>query len=113
MYMYFHIWIAHNMDCILYVFYLQLIVSGLGKIDIEDWKLNTRLKHCTPDSNVVKWFWAIVDSFDEEKRARLLQFVTGSCRVPLQVNSSILLAKFVSCTCIVNIMITKKSEFVR
>ena len=89
MYMYFHIWIAHNMDCILYVFYLQLIVSGLGKIDIEDWKLNTRLKHCTPDSNVVKWFWAIVDSFDEEKRARLLQFVTGSCRVPLQVNSRI------------------------
>lgn len=64
---------------------LQLIISGLGKIDIEDWKLNTRLKHCNPDSNVVKWFWAIVDSFDEEKRARLLQFVTGSSRVPLQV----------------------------
>ncbi|XP_067931737.1 E3 ubiquitin-protein ligase SMURF2-like [Watersipora subatra] len=63
---------------------LELIVSGLGKIDIEDWKSNTRLKHCTADSNIVKWFWAIVDSFDEEKRARLLQFVTGSCRVPLQ-----------------------------
>lgn len=60
-------------------------MSGLGKIDVEDWKMNTRLKHCTPDSNVVKWFWAIVDAFDEEKRARLLQFVTGSCRVPLQV----------------------------
>lgn len=64
--------------------FLQLIVCGLGKIDISDWKANTRLKHCTPDSNIVKWFWKAVESFDEERRARLLQFVTGSSRVPLQ-----------------------------
>lgn len=63
---------------------MQLIVCGLGKIDINDWKTNTRLKHCTPDSNIVKWFWKAVESFDEERRARLLQFVTGSSRVPLQ-----------------------------
>uniref|UniRef100_A0AAY4CPW7 E3 ubiquitin-protein ligase n=1 Tax=Denticeps clupeoides TaxID=299321 RepID=A0AAY4CPW7_9TELE len=63
---------------------LELIVCGLGKIDINDWKSNTRLKHCTPDSNIVKWFWRAVESFDEERRARLLQFVTGSSRVPLQ-----------------------------
>uniref|UniRef100_A0AAQ5YUS4 HECT-type E3 ubiquitin transferase n=1 Tax=Amphiprion ocellaris TaxID=80972 RepID=A0AAQ5YUS4_AMPOC len=63
---------------------LELIVCGLGKIDINDWKSNTRLKHCTPDSNIVKWFWKAVESFDEERRARLLQFVTGSSRVPLQ-----------------------------
>uniref|UniRef100_A0A674PE00 HECT-type E3 ubiquitin transferase n=1 Tax=Takifugu rubripes TaxID=31033 RepID=A0A674PE00_TAKRU len=63
---------------------LELIVCGLGKIDINDWKTNTRLKHCTPDSNIVKWFWKAVESFDEERRARLLQFVTGSSRVPLQ-----------------------------
>jgi hypothetical protein len=62
----------------------QLIVCGLGKIDIADWKSNTRLKHCTTDSNVVKWFWKAVESYDEERRARLLQFVTGSSRVPLQ-----------------------------
>lgn len=59
-------------------------MCGLGKIDISDWKANTRLKHCTPDSNIVKWFWKAVESFDEERRARLLQFVTGSSRVPLQ-----------------------------
>lgn len=59
-------------------------MCGLGKIDISDWKSNTRLKHCTPDSNIVKWFWKAVESFDEERRARLLQFVTGSSRVPLQ-----------------------------
>uniref|UniRef100_A0A4W3K0S9 HECT-type E3 ubiquitin transferase n=1 Tax=Callorhinchus milii TaxID=7868 RepID=A0A4W3K0S9_CALMI len=63
---------------------LELIICGLGKIDISDWKANTRLKHCTADSNIVKWFWKAVESFDEERRARLLQFVTGSSRVPLQ-----------------------------
>uniref|UniRef100_A0A8C6V0D0 HECT-type E3 ubiquitin transferase n=1 Tax=Neogobius melanostomus TaxID=47308 RepID=A0A8C6V0D0_9GOBI len=61
---------------------LELIVCGLGKIDISDWKSNTRLKHCTAESNIVKWFWKAVESFDEERRARLLQFVTAplECR---------------------------------
>lgn len=63
---------------------LELVIGGLGKIDLEDWKMNTRLKHCTPDTNIVKWFWQAVESYSEERRARLLQFVTGSSRVPLQ-----------------------------
>lgn len=63
---------------------LELVIGGLGKIDLEDWKANTRLKHCTSETNVVKWFWRTVESYSEERRARLLQFVTGSSRVPLQ-----------------------------
>ncbi|XP_078521174.1 E3 ubiquitin-protein ligase SMURF1 isoform X2 [Lissotriton helveticus] len=63
---------------------LELIIGGLDKIDLNDWKVNTRLKHCMADSNIVKWFWQAVETFDEERRARLLQFVTGSTRVPLQ-----------------------------
>ena len=42
------------------------------------------LNNCTPDSNIVKWFWQAVEGYDNEMRARLLQFVTGSSRVPLQ-----------------------------
>ncbi|XP_043315744.1 E3 ubiquitin-protein ligase SMURF1-like [Cervus canadensis] len=63
---------------------LELIIGGLDKIELDDWKSNTRLKHCGADSNVVRWFWQAVETFDEERRARLLQFVTGSMRVPLQ-----------------------------
>ncbi|XP_059554257.1 E3 ubiquitin-protein ligase SMURF1 isoform X11 [Myotis daubentonii] len=61
-----------------------LIIGGLDKIDLGDWKSNTRLKHCAADSDIVRWFWQAVEAFDEERRARLLQFVTGSTRVPLQ-----------------------------
>jgi len=60
------------------------MIGGLGKIDLDDWKSHTRLKHCTQDTSIVKWFWQAVDSFDDELRARALQFVTGSSRVPLQ-----------------------------
>ncbi|XP_014229977.1 E3 ubiquitin-protein ligase SMURF2 isoform X1 [Trichogramma pretiosum] len=63
---------------------LELVIGGLGQIDISDWKQNTRLKNCTSETPVVKWFWQIVESYGEEMRARLLQFVTGSSRVPLQ-----------------------------
>lgn len=64
---------------------IELIISGIGTIDIEDWKRNTRLKHCAPDMPVVKWFWEIIEqNYSQEMRLRLLQFVTGSSRVPLQ-----------------------------
>ncbi|MGH0157742.1 UNVERIFIED_CONTAM: hypothetical protein FKN15_058332 [Acipenser sinensis] len=35
---------------------LELIIGGLGKLDLNDWKANTRLKHCVADSNMVKCF---------------------------------------------------------
>ena len=79
---------------------LELVIGGLGTIDLQDWKTNTRLKHCTVETPQVSnrkpilgsdiifaqvvWFWNIVGSYSEEMRARLLQFVTGSSRVPLQ-----------------------------
>ncbi|KAH9514418.1 E3 ubiquitin-protein ligase smurf1 [Bulinus truncatus] len=63
---------------------LELMIGGLGKIDLDDWKKHTRLKHCTAETNIVRWFWRAVENFDDEMRARLLQFVTGSSRVPLQ-----------------------------
>lgn len=63
---------------------LELLIGGLSQIDIEDWRLHTKLKNCNVDSPLIKWFWDIVASYGEDKRARLLQFVTGSPRVPIQ-----------------------------
>ncbi|XP_037944611.1 E3 ubiquitin-protein ligase Smurf1 isoform X2 [Teleopsis dalmanni] len=63
---------------------LELVIGGISSIDVNDWRNNTRLKHCTPDTLQVIWFWQVVESYSSEMRARLLQFVTGSSRVPLQ-----------------------------
>ncbi|EGD73425.1 hypothetical protein PTSG_12263 [Salpingoeca rosetta] len=62
---------------------LELILCGLGNIDVKDWADNAEYRHCDSSHQVVKWFWQIVESFDAEMRARVLQFVTGTSRVPV------------------------------
>ncbi|KAJ8730015.1 hypothetical protein PYW07_017053 [Mythimna separata] len=62
---------------------LPPLLAGRADLDPADWRRHTRLKHVTPDAPIVGWFWEIVEEFDAEMRARLLQFVTGSRRVPL------------------------------
>lgn len=63
---------------------LELLIGGLSQIDIEDWRQHTKLKNCTVETPLVRWFWDVVASYGEDQRARLLQFVTGSPRVPIQ-----------------------------
>jgi len=68
---------------------LELLLCGLPEIDIEDWKRNTEYtgdyERKGSSHKVVKWFWeVVVDDFDEEHKARLLQFVTGTSGVPAQ-----------------------------
>lgn len=62
---------------------LQPLLAGRADLDPVDWRRHTRLKHVSADAPIVGWFWEIVEEFDAEMRARLLQFVTGSRRVPL------------------------------
>ncbi|OAA54878.1 HECT protein [Cordyceps fumosorosea ARSEF 2679] len=62
---------------------LELLISGLPDIDIDDWRSNTEYHNYTPSSQQVQWFWRAVRSFDKEELAKLLQFVTGTSKVPL------------------------------
>uniref|UniRef100_A0A915Q3I1 E3 ubiquitin-protein ligase n=1 Tax=Setaria digitata TaxID=48799 RepID=A0A915Q3I1_9BILA len=63
---------------------LELLVCGLQKIDVKDWKDNTLYKGgYTPSHPVIQNFWKCLLAFDNEMRARLLQFVTGTSRVPM------------------------------
>ncbi|RKP39991.1 hypothetical protein BJ085DRAFT_20779 [Dimargaris cristalligena] len=63
---------------------LELLISGLPDIDIDDWKNNTDYHGYNTSSPQIQWFWRAVRSFDQEERAKLLQFVTGTSKVPLQ-----------------------------
>ena len=61
---------------------LELLMCGLPTIDIDDWKANTlytgEYDGTNGDNKWCQWFWEIVETdFDQELRARLLQFVTG------------------------------------
>ncbi|KAL8937155.1 MAG: hypothetical protein Q9216_004568 [Gyalolechia sp. 2 TL-2023] len=62
---------------------LELLISGLPDIDIDDWKNNSEYHNYSASSSQIQWFWRAVRSFDKEERAKLLQFVTGTSKVPL------------------------------
>ena len=65
---------------------LELLMCGLPEIDLEDWKNNTEYSgefdRVGPNHETCRWFWEVVEEFDQEMRARLLQFVTGTSGVP-------------------------------
>ncbi|CAK9831167.1 E3 ubiquitin-protein ligase Nedd-4 [Anthophora retusa] len=63
---------------------LELLMCGIQHIDVRDWKQNTLYKGDYHANHiVVQWFWRVVLSFTNEMRSRLLQFVTGTSRVPM------------------------------
>jgi E3 ubiquitin-protein ligase HUWE1 len=62
---------------------LELLISGLPEIDVDDWRNNTEYHNYSASSPQIQWFWRAVRSFDKEERAKLLQFVTGTSKVPL------------------------------
>ncbi|XP_050309318.1 E3 ubiquitin-protein ligase Su(dx) [Anthonomus grandis grandis] len=62
---------------------LELLLCGMQEIDVDDWQRHTIYRHYTRNSKPVVWFWQFVKQSDNEKRTRLLQFVTGTCRVPV------------------------------
>ena len=63
---------------------LELLISGLPEIDIFDLKANTEYVGYFPNSPVVRWFWEILVELSKEDKARLLQFCTGTSKVPLE-----------------------------
>jgi len=63
---------------------LELLMGGIECIDVKDWKNNTVYKgDYHPNHIVIQWYWRVVLSFSNEMRSRLLQFVTGTSRVPM------------------------------
>ncbi|KAI9105930.1 hypothetical protein DFS34DRAFT_601472 [Phlyctochytrium arcticum] len=62
---------------------LELLIGGISDIDVDDWKKCTDYRGYQETDDVVQWFWKCVREWDKEKKARLLQFVTGTSRIPV------------------------------
>ncbi|GIY11306.1 hypothetical protein CEXT_162782 [Caerostris extrusa] len=64
---------------------LELVIAGTAEIDITDWRKNTEYRSGYHDNHpVIQWFWLAIEKFDNERRLRLLQFVTGTSSVPYE-----------------------------
>lgn len=62
---------------------LELLIGGMSEIDVEDWKRYTDYRGFTEKDEVVQWFWQVVKSYPPERKSRLLQFTTGTSRIPV------------------------------
>ncbi|XP_028935598.1 E3 ubiquitin-protein ligase Itchy homolog isoform X2 [Ornithorhynchus anatinus] len=62
---------------------LEVLLCGMQEIDLNDWQRHAVYRHYTRTSKQIAWFWQLVKEIDNEKRMRLLQFVTGTCRLPV------------------------------
>lgn len=63
---------------------LELLMSGLPDIDMADLKANVEYTGYTASSPQMNWFWRCVGKMDQEDLARLVMFVTGTSKVPLE-----------------------------
>lgn len=62
---------------------LELLIGGLAEIDVEDWKKHTDYRGYSETDQVIQWFWKCIKEWDSEQKARLLQFTTGTSRIPV------------------------------
>ena len=51
---------------------------------MSDLKAHTNYNGYNRNSPQIIWFWEILESFDREEKSNLLQFVTGSSKVPVE-----------------------------
>uniref|UniRef100_A0A7S3GKY6 HECT-type E3 ubiquitin transferase n=1 Tax=Palpitomonas bilix TaxID=652834 RepID=A0A7S3GKY6_9EUKA len=61
---------------------LELLTCGQSRIDVEDFKMHTKVVHFDFNRHVPDWFWTCVKNMTQEERARLVHFVCGSSVLP-------------------------------
>lgn len=61
-----------------------MLLYGVPFIDLQDWHDNTEYKNPYNASHqMIKWFWDLMQEFDQEQLSRVLHFCTGSSRTPI------------------------------
>jgi E3 ubiquitin-protein ligase HUWE1 len=60
---------------------LELLISGLPDIDLDDLRANTEYHGYKSSDPIINQFWNILKSFSAEEKALFLQFVTGTSKV--------------------------------
>lgn len=68
---------------------LELKVVGNEEIDLERLKEITTYSKCSATHDVIKRFWKVLASFENEDRKKYLRFVWGRTRLPLKEDTDI------------------------
>ncbi|THV00829.1 HECT-domain-containing protein [Dendrothele bispora CBS 962.96] len=62
---------------------MELLIGGMSEIDMDDWTKFTDYRGYEKTDQVIEWFWQCIRSWPADRKSRLLQFTTGTSRVPV------------------------------
>jgi E3 ubiquitin-protein ligase HUWE1 len=65
---------------------MELLMCGLPDVDIQDMKANTDYVGWGPHplaNQTIQWFWQLMSELDQQEKALMLLFVTGTSKVPI------------------------------
>ncbi|KAK2197202.1 bifunctional Ubiquitin-associated domain/E3 ubiquitin ligase [Babesia duncani] len=62
---------------------LELLISGIPIIDLQNLKENVEYVNYDAESDQIVWLWEFLEQLDQNHLAAFLQFVTGTSRVPI------------------------------
>ncbi len=62
---------------------LEELLCGRPAINVLDWMKNTVYNEPYHAAHpVIKWFWTVVSKYSQDQLSRLVQFTTGTSRIP-------------------------------
>lgn len=62
---------------------LEAAICGNPHIDVADWKRHTEYKGFNNLSFTISRFWQLMEGYSQVELARILQFCTGTSRLPI------------------------------
>lgn len=62
---------------------VELLVCGQKDFDLNALQQSCEYDGYTSESEIIKWFWEVVHDMSDDQKKQLLQFTTGSFRVPV------------------------------
>jgi len=60
---------------------LEMMLCGITVFNVEEWKKNTVMLNFPAGHSAINWFWEILSEFDDDQRAMLFHFATGTSRL--------------------------------
>ena len=61
----------------------EILLCGQPFIDVREWKETTVYRGSYHEEHkVIGWFWECMETYDQQKLSKFLQFSTGSSRLP-------------------------------
>lgn len=64
---------------------LELLISGLPDIDLDDLRAHTDYQGYKPSDPAIERLWVVVNGFNKEEKALFVQFFTGTSKVGVDV----------------------------